>query len=103
MRPCGYRVGPYGHRTNGPIDYSTKPAGGLRIAIGGSTTEEILLDDRKTWPSLLGAHLEKTLARKIEVINTALAGTRTEQQFAAFRDSAAYAKRRPVKVSSFAN
>ena len=82
----------YGHRTNGPIDYSTKPASSLQIvAIGGSTTEEILLDDRKTWPSLLGSHLQRTLARKIEVINTALAGTRTEQQFASFRDSAAYA------------
>jgi hypothetical protein len=53
-----------GYRTNTPIDYGRKDPNTLRIvAIGGSTTEDIYLDDAKTWTSLLAAHLSKALNR----------------------------------------
>jgi hypothetical protein len=66
-----------GFRTSVPIDY-TRPAAGLRVfTIGGSTTEEIHHDDRRTWSTLLGERLEERLGRPVEVANTGVSGTRT--------------------------
>jgi GDSL-like Lipase/Acylhydrolase len=68
-----------GYRTNTPIDYDRKEPGTLRIvAIGGSTTEDIYLDDAKTWTSLLAAHLSKALDRPVEMINTGVSGLRAQ-------------------------
>jgi lysophospholipase L1-like esterase len=63
-----------GWRVQPPADYAAKPA--LRIvAIGGSTTEDIFLDDRSTW-----AHrLQQLLAADrpgAQVINTGVSGLR---------------------------
>jgi lysophospholipase L1-like esterase len=81
----------HGYRTNGPIDYAHKPSGVLRIvAIGGSTTEELFLDDRKTWPSLVAEQISKALGRKVEMINTGVSGLRAEQNFLTFQGSAAF-------------
>ena len=57
-----------GFRVTPPIDYGTKR--GLRIfAIGGSTTEQIYLDDKATWTYLLQTKLARALGRPVEVIN----------------------------------
>lgn len=81
-----------GHRTNGPIDYDRKPPGALRIALfGASTTEEAMLDDRRTWSVLLGDALAPALGRKVEIVNAAVSGTRVPHQLAAFQASEAYA------------
>jgi len=64
----GFRVVP-------PVDYAHKPAADLRIfAIGGSTTENIFVDDTKTWPHLLQDSLEASLKHRVEVINTGVSG-----------------------------
>jgi lysophospholipase L1-like esterase len=68
-----------GFRTSRPINYRSKPAKTLRIlAVGASTTEDIWLDDSKTWTSLLAQKLSKSLAREVEVINSGVSGTRAE-------------------------
>lgn len=83
-----YSTNQYGHRTNRPIDYERKDANTLRVAtFGASTTEGVLLDDQKTWPSLLGQLLEVALHRPVEVINTGVSGTRAVHHLAAFRQS----------------
>jgi hypothetical protein len=64
-----------GFRVIPPIEYGSKR--GLRIfAIGGSTTEQIYLDDRATWTYLLQEKLARALGRPIEVINTGVSGVR---------------------------
>jgi hypothetical protein len=84
---------PPGHCTNGVFEYPREPPGTLRIvAIGGSTAAGITIDDGRTSSSLLGARLQSTLGRKVEVINAGLAETQAELQFATFHDSA-YAPR----------
>lgn len=81
-----------GHRTNGPIDYAHKPPGVLRIAFfGASTTEEAELDDRKAWSAQVGQAVEVALQRKVEIVNTAVQGTRAPQQLASLKASEAYA------------
>ena len=81
-----------GHRTNGPIDYAHKPPGVLRIAFfGASTTEEAELDDHKTWSAQVGQTVATALQRKVEIVNTAVQGTRAPQQLASLKASEAYA------------
>jgi lysophospholipase L1-like esterase len=66
-----------GFRTTEPVDYDDV-APGLRVfTIGGSTTEEIHHDDRRTWSHLLGEWLEKSLGRDVQVVNTGVSGTRS--------------------------
>jgi lysophospholipase L1-like esterase len=66
-----------GFRTTEAIDYE-HAARGLRIfTIGGSTTEEIHHDDRRTWSHLLGERLESLLGEDVQVANTGVSGTRT--------------------------
>lgn len=81
-----------GHRVNSPIDYDRKPQGTLRIvAIGGSTTEQYDLDDRKAWTWLVAEDLSAALGRKVEMINTGVSGLRGPHYYRALRDSEAYA------------
>jgi lysophospholipase L1-like esterase len=80
-----------GYRTNRPIDYEHKPAGAFRVfAIGGSTTEQIVLGDDKTWVSILAADLERRGARRVEAVNTGVSGLRAEHHLATLRAIAGY-------------
>lgn len=73
-----------GFRAVPPVDYARKR--GYRIfAIGGSTTEQILLDDEATWTHLLRQGLERTLGRPVEVINTGVAGLRAIHHLATLK------------------
>ncbi len=69
-----------GWRVQPPVDYSSKQ--GLRVvAIGGSTTEDIMLDDRATWTH----RLQQALASDwpgVHVINTGLSGLRAANHVA---------------------
>ncbi len=63
----------HGFRVLPPVDYAHKS--GLRVfAIGGSTTENIFVDNAKTWPHLLQENLESSLDHRVEVINTGVSG-----------------------------
>jgi lysophospholipase L1-like esterase len=73
-----------GYRVSAPIDYD-HPAGLRIFAIGGSTTEEILLDDRHTWTDLLGRELAAHLGRPVEMINTGVSGLRTPHHLATLK------------------
>ncbi len=69
----------YGFRVTKDIDYSDETP--YRIfAIGASTTEQILLDDHKTWTHLL----QERLGGNTEIINTGLSGLRAEHHLATF-------------------
>ena len=62
-----------GFRVLPAVDYAHKS--GLRVfAIGASTTENIFVDDAKTWPHLLQESLESSLGHRVEVINTGVSG-----------------------------
>jgi lysophospholipase L1-like esterase len=64
-----------GYRSNGRVDYASSEP--FRIfAIGASTTEEIDLDDSKTWTHLLEQRLSDQMGQQVEVINTGLSGLR---------------------------
>lgn len=74
-----------GFRAVPPVDYARKR--GVRIfAIGGSTTEQIYLDDEATWTHLLQRGLERTLGRPVEVISTGVAGLRAIHHLATLKE-----------------
>lgn len=65
----------HGFRVTSPSDDSISDA--LRIfAIGGSTTEQIYLDDARTWSALLERQLAVELQRPVRVANTGVSGLR---------------------------
>lgn len=76
-----------GYRVTRPIDYRNKPDNTYRIfAIGGSTTEQIVLDDRRTWAHLLQEELSATAGfGAVEVINTGISGARAINHLATLR------------------
>lgn len=75
-----------GFRTTTSVDYRRKPEGTFRVfAIGGSTTEQIYLDDRKTWTHLLQQGLAQAMGRRVEVINTGVSGLRAVHHLATLR------------------
>ena len=70
-----------GFRVYPRVDYNDKK--GFRIfALGGSTTEQILLDDQKTWSHLTQLELSSRYQRKFEIISTGVSGTRVRNHFA---------------------
>lgn len=72
-----------GFRVTPPVDYGAKR--GLRVfVIGGSTTEEILLDDEATWTHLLQERLVRSSV-PAEVINTGVSGLRAVNHLATLR------------------
>jgi lysophospholipase L1-like esterase len=81
-----------GFRVTRDIDYREKPANTFRIfAIGGSTTEQILLDDEKTWTHLAQELLASRLSGKdVEVINTGVSGLRAHHHLATLRKITEY-------------
>lgn len=71
----------HGFRTLDKVDYENK-SGKFRIfTIGGSTTEQILLDDHKTWTHLLSKKLNIQANNQIEVINAGFSGPRAENHY----------------------
>ncbi len=80
-----------GFRTTLPVDYLQKPAGTLRVfAIGASTTEQIYLDDRKTWTHLLQEDLAAAMHTRVEVVNTGVSGLRSPHHLASLNHIAPY-------------
>lgn len=73
-----------GFRVTRPIDYTNKSTALRVFAIGGSTTEQIYVDDQKTWSSLLEKMLEMSLGRTVEVINTGVSGLRASHHLSTF-------------------
>jgi lysophospholipase L1-like esterase len=71
----------HGFRTLDQVNYDQK-SGKFRIfAIGGSTTEQILLDDKKTWTHLLSQKLNSGNNYHVEVINAGFSGPRAENHY----------------------
>ena len=78
-----------GFRTTKRVNYDAKDS--YRIfAIGGSTTEQIYLDDAKTWTALLERDLPQYLNRPVEVINAGVSGLRSEHHLAMLRQVSQY-------------
>ncbi|HAT84854.1 GDSL-type esterase/lipase family protein [Cohaesibacter gelatinilyticus] len=74
-----------GFRTTKKIDYSDKEP--FRVfAIGGSTTEQLALDDHETWTSVLQELLEQKTGRDVEVINTGVSGLTSRQHYATLEE-----------------
>ena len=72
-----------GFRTTKYIQYDKEDT--FRVfAVGGSTTEQIYLDDQKTWTHLLQQNLSESLSSNVEVINTGVSGLRAEHHLATF-------------------
>jgi lysophospholipase L1-like esterase len=70
-----------GFRVHPRINYNQKK--GFRIfSLGGSTTEQIFIDDQKTWTYLLQESLSKEFSEPFEVVNTGVSGTRVRNHFA---------------------
>ena len=78
-----------GFRSLNKIDYKDKNT--FRIfAIGGSTTEEIFVDDKETWTSLLEMGLTNSYNKSSEVINTGVSGLRAVHHLATMIDTEKY-------------
>lgn len=78
-----------GFRVTKEIDYNQKK--GYRIFVmGASSTEQIFLDDHKTWTHLLQKEIEDKLNYNIEIINTAVSGTRVPHNYSTFREIIKY-------------
>jgi len=76
-----------GFRTTKKINYASDKS--YRIfAIGGSTTEQIYLDDKKTWTHLLQERLSSTTGLDVEVINTGVSGLRALHHLATLENIA---------------
>jgi len=72
-----------GFRVNPRVDYRAKR--GLRIfAIGGSTMEEIVLDDESTWTHLVQEGIAKR-GKSVEVVNTGVSGLRAANHLATLK------------------
>lgn len=75
-----------GFRVSRPVDYDNGST--YRIyAVGGSTTKQIYLDDRKTWTYLLQEALSATLRPDIEVVNTGVNGLRAVHHLATMKET----------------
>ena len=70
-----------GFRTTTPVDYRHKPAGRRRVfLVGGSTTEQLFLDDHQTTGAILERLLDdrfRSAGLRFEVINTGKSGLRS--------------------------
>jgi hypothetical protein len=78
-----------GFRSITTIDYNNKTT--FRVfAIGGSTTEEIYVDDAETWTSLLARKINLGKHQSIEVINTGVSGLRIKHHLATMLETEKY-------------
>jgi len=72
-----------GFRVNPRVDYGAKR--GLRIyAIGGSTTEDIVLDDESTWTHRVQESIAKQ-GKSVEMVNTGVSGLRAANHLATLK------------------
>lgn len=75
-----------GFRTTKEIIYESKDPGAIRIfTIGGSTTENVIIDDGRTWPNLLQEMLGESTGLDVSVINTGVSGTRARHHLATLK------------------
>ena len=72
-----------GFRVNPRVDYRAK-RGLLIFAIGGSTMEEIVLDDESTWTHLVQEGIAKR-GKSVEVVNTGVSGLRAANHLATLK------------------
>ena len=81
-----YTTDEKGFRVTKKINYKNKPGNTLRIfAIGASTVEGMLLDDRVNWPHLVQEKLDSELKKKqAEVVNTGKSATTSRNHLATF-------------------
>lgn len=77
-----------GYRVQPAVNYSSRTHTRI-FAIGGSTIEDIMLDDRGTWTHLLQEDL-KSRGHAVEVINTGVSGLRARNHLATFRKVLGY-------------
>lgn len=80
----------HGFRTNRPVAYNQKSTMPRIFAIGGSTTEDIFLDDKATWTYLAAEKLSARLGQPVEMINTGVSGLRARHHLATLRTIAAF-------------
>ncbi len=78
-----------GFRTLNSIQYSDFSKYRI-IAIGGSTTESIWIDDKKTWPAILESMINNELKTKAEIINTGVSGLATPDHLNTLRNVIKY-------------
>lgn len=75
-----------GKKLDEKISYEDKNRNTIRIfTIGASTTEGGSTDDYKTWSSLTGQKISLKTNKKVEVINTGMAGLRSKHHFYKFQ------------------
>ncbi len=81
-----------GFRVTKKINYENKPNNNYRIfAIGGSTTEQIYIDQNLSWTHLLQEKLgQKYQDLNFEVINTGVSGLRANNHIATFKEIIKY-------------
>ena len=81
-----------GFRTTKNLNYAAKNKNVYRIfAIGGSTTEQLLLDDLRTWTHLLQENLDSHFQHTdIQVINTGVSGTRLCHHYRTLKEIAEF-------------
>jgi lysophospholipase L1-like esterase len=80
-----------GYRVTKKIDYKNKAPDKYRIfAIGGSTTEQIYIDQSHTWTHLLQEKLDHKFKRDFEVIGTGVSGTRLVNHLATLKKIISY-------------
>jgi len=73
-----------GFRVQPKINYAEN-IGPRIFAIGGSTTEEIYIDDEATWTHLLQTRLSTALGQPVQVINTGVSGLRAVHHLATLK------------------
>jgi lysophospholipase L1-like esterase len=85
VSPARFTTDEKGFRVSHPIDYGKKPEGVFRVfLIGGSTTENLYIDDSRTFGALLERRLNEALrpaGRTAEVINAGRGGTGSADHF----------------------
>ena len=81
-----------GFRVTRAVNYAGKAPGTIRLfALGGSTTEQQLLDDRETWTHLLQESLQAVwLTAQVEVVNAGASGTRAVNHLEKLREVGRY-------------
>jgi lysophospholipase L1-like esterase len=94
VSPARFTTDERGFRVSHPIDYREKPQGAFRIfLIGGSTTENLYIDDERTFGAILERRLDAVLrpaGRTAEVINAGRGGTGSGDHYYLAREVLAY-------------
>lgn len=79
----------HGFRVTKKVDYNSNDSYKI-FAIGGSTTEELDIDDKKTWTYLLQENLNLKIKQEVTVINTGVSGLRSRHHLAALKNIIKY-------------